>query len=53
MRDEHLIYTDTGNDKIKVIPAEGYRMFCKRTKDFMSEAVITERDIKWFVSVFV
>lgn len=51
MRDEHLIYTDLEEGKIKITPEDGYRLYCKLTKAYMSEAICTERDIKNFISV--
>lgn len=51
MRDEHLIYTDLPNDRIKIVPEEGYKMMYLITKDFMSEAITVSSKIKFFVSV--
>lgn len=50
MRDEHLIYTDLADGKVKIVPAEGYRMLCTITKQYLVEAITTEKDIKFFVS---
>ena len=51
MRDEHLIYTDLGSGRIKIIPEEGYDMICTLTNQPMSEAITTQRKIKYFVSM--
>lgn len=50
MRDEHLIYADIEDEKIKITPEEGYRMFCKLTRAYMTEAIVTEKEIKYFVA---
>lgn len=50
MRDEHLIYTDLEDDKIKVVAEDGYKMLCTLTKQYVSEAIIIEKEIKYFVS---
>lgn len=50
MRDQHLIYTDLEDGKIKVVPAPGYKMFCKLNKSYVSEAITSEKELKWFVS---
>ena len=50
MRDEHLIYTDLPDGRIKIEPEEGYRLYCKLTKAYLSEAIIKEAQAKYFVS---
>lgn len=50
MRDEHLIYTDVKEGTVKIVPAEGYKMYFKISKQYLSEAIASEKDIKFFVS---
>ena len=51
MRDKNLIYTDLPDGKIKVIPKNGYRLYCTLTKAYMSEAITVEKDFRYFVGV--
>ena len=50
MRDEHLIYKDLPNGRIKIIPADGYRMVYKPSGQYMSEAITVAKYLKYFVS---
>lgn len=50
MRDEHLIYTDLPDGKIKITAQEGYRLYCALTRAYLSEAITTAKNIKYFVS---
>ncbi len=50
MRDEHLIYTDLEDGKIKVVPENGYKMLCTLIKQYLCEAIITEKEVKYFIS---
>ena len=48
--DEHLIYTDLPNGKIKILPADGYEMVHILRQVVVSEAIVTTREVKYFVS---
>ena len=48
--DEHLIYKDLGGGKVRILPQEGYRLFCKLTRAYLAEAICKEKEVKWFVS---
>lgn len=50
MRDEHLIYTDLPDGKIKITAQEGYLLYCALTRTYLSEAITIEKNIKYFVS---
>lgn len=50
MRDEHLIYTDLPDGKVKILPEQGYKLYCKLTKAYLAEAIVKPQEIKWFVS---
>ena len=50
MRDEHLNYTELSDGKLKILPEEGWRMLCTLTKQYVSEAIVREREVKYFVS---
>lgn len=53
MRDEHLIYTDLPDGKVKILPEQGYKLYCKLTKAYLAEAIVKPQEIKWFVSEVV
>lgn len=50
MRDEHLIYTELPDGKIRILPMEGYRLYCTLTKAYLAEAIAKPKELKWFVS---
>ena len=50
MRDEHLIYIELSDGRIKITPAEGYKMLCTLTKAYMSEAITISKNVKHFKS---
>lgn len=50
MRDEHLIYTDLPDGKVKILPEQGCKLYCKLTKAYLAEAIVKPQEIKWFVS---
>ena len=50
MRDEHLIYTELSEGRYKILPEEGYTIFCILTNQHLIEAIAKENKLKWFVS---
>lgn len=50
MRDKHLNYTELSDGKLKILPEDGWRMMCTLTKQYVSEAIVREREVKYFVS---
>lgn len=51
VRDKNLDYASLTDGKVKATPKEGYKMLCKLTKSFSSEAIITAKQENNFISV--
>lgn len=51
MRDEHLIYYDLPENRILIRPESGYSIYCALSRQTVSEAITTEKQIKYFKAV--
>lgn len=51
MRDEHLIYYDLPENRILIRPESGYSIYCTLSRQTVSEAITTEKHLKYFKSV--
>ena len=47
---EHIIVTDLGNNTVRLVAEEGYRLKDKRTDMYHSEAVVRSGNIRIFVA---
>ena len=48
---EYMTIIDLGNDMVKLIPYTNYMLLDSRTKRLYSEAIIKDKDIKYFSAV--
>jgi len=48
---EHITVLDLGNDMVKLIPYKNYMLLDSRTKRLYSEAIIKDKDMKYFSAV--
>ena len=48
---EHITVIDLGNDMVKLIPFTNYMLLDSRTKRLYSEAIIKDKDMKYFSAV--
>ena len=48
---EHIIIIDLSNDMVKLIPYTNYMLLDSRTKRLYSEAIIKDKDMKYFSAV--
>lgn len=47
---EHVTITELGNGMVRLVPNEGYRLFCTTTCLYYGEAVVKEKDAKFFIA---
>jgi len=47
---EHIIVTHLENDMVRLVAEEGYRLKDTRTNRFYSEAVVKEKDMRFFLA---
>lgn len=48
---EHITVIELGNNKVKLVPDEGYKLLDKRSDKIYSEAVIKRNLMKYFVAI--
>lgn len=48
---EHVTVIDLGNGMVKLIPYTNYMLLDSRTKRLYSEAIINNKDMKYFSAV--
>lgn len=47
---EHITVTELENGMVRLVPDDGYRLFCTSTCLYYSQAVIKEKDKRFFVA---
>lgn len=47
---EHIIVTELENGMVRLVPDDGYRLYCTTTCLYYSQAVIKAKDARFFVA---